>query len=126
MFQSSQRPSLNKNGLEFNKVRTPSKGSNQKKKNRLVYKCTHCKRFSNLEPFCFENFKSIKDNNLRPSGKTNAPGLKKIWLPSEIIMFYKCDFHLEALMLINDAMQSKRYILKYTISLQSKNVHVIP
>lgn len=54
---------------------------NHKKNNRLVYKCTHCKRVDHLEPFCFENLKRSKGNVPRPHGKTNAPGPKKILVP---------------------------------------------
>lgn len=48
LILSSKRSSLNKNGIGFNKVREPSKCSDHKKKNRLVYKCTQYKIFDHL------------------------------------------------------------------------------
>lgn len=79
---SSQRPSLNKNALGFKPNRTPSKGLNKKKKmNCRVYKCSRCKKLGHFEPFYFDTFKSYEGKNLKPSGKTNAPEPKKIWVP---------------------------------------------
>lgn len=77
---SSQRPSLNKDGLGFKKERNPSKDIDHKKKKLPIYKCTHCKRVGHLEPFCFNKLKISKGNNLR-SSVTNSPRPKKMWGP---------------------------------------------
>lgn len=58
-----------------------SKGLDHKKKNRLVYKCTHRNKLGHLESLCVDKLKRSKGNNLRPYGKTSAPRPKKIWVP---------------------------------------------
>lgn len=80
MILSSQRSSLNKNGIGFKKDKKLSKGVDHKENKYPVYKCTHCRRVSYLKPFCFDKLKRFKGSNLRSYG-TNAPGSKKMWTP---------------------------------------------
>lgn len=79
LILSCQRPSLNKNRLRFKKNRKSSRGVGHKKKNRTIYKYTHCKIFDYLESFCLEIFYRSRGDNLRPYRITNAPGHRKIW-----------------------------------------------
>lgn len=81
LILSSQKTCLNKNGLGFKRDKTHNKGLNHKKKNCTVYKGSYYNKFGNLEPFYFDTMKRYKDSNLRPSGKTNTHGPKKIWVP---------------------------------------------
>lgn len=64
LILSSQRYSLNKNGLGFKKDGKPSKGVNHKKTKHQVYKCIHYKRVGHLENFVFIKQRELKGPTL--------------------------------------------------------------
>lgn len=63
--------------LGFKSDRKPSKRLDHKKKNCLVYKCTHCKRVIHLKPFCFDKLKGSKGNIPRSHEKLTHQDLRK-------------------------------------------------
>lgn len=79
LILSSPRHSLNKTELDFKSSRAHSKEVNRKKRNCLIYKCSHCNKFGHLETF-FYKLKRYKDSNPRTSRTTNAPESKTIWI----------------------------------------------
>lgn len=79
MILSTEKSSLNKNGLELKTGRTPSKGLNHNKNNCPIYKCTHAGDLATYSPSILTN---RKGNNPTPYIKTNTTRPKKIWVPN--------------------------------------------